>query len=266
MKVKPLISVIINCHNGEKYLSKCVKSVLNQYYKNFEIIFWDNCSTDKSRDIINKFKDKRIKKFFSKNFCKLYEARNLAIKKTKGLYISFLDVDDLWRKDKLSQQINLLKRNKKLKIIYSNYIFYNEKKRNRFVRYDKKLPSGYITQNLLNDYIIGLNTTLVQKNLFKKFKFNSSYDIIGDFDFFLRASVKNIIMSIQKPLAIYRSHENNLSQKKLEVYYNELSNWIIKVKKDKIFKRYNFSNIKKFLFFLKIKLIFSKYLNINLGV
>ena len=53
------------------------------------------------------------------------------------------------------------------------------------------------------------------KNLFKKFKFNSSYDIIGDFDFFLRVSVKNIIMSIQKPLAIYRSHENNLSQKKI---------------------------------------------------
>ena len=73
-------------------------------------------------------------------------------------------------------------------------------------------------------------------------------------------------MSIQKPLAIYRSHENNLSQKKLEVYYNELNNWIIKVKKDKIFKSFNFINIKKFLFFLKIKLIFSKFLNINLGV
>ena len=61
----PLISVIINCHNGQKYLKSCIKSILNQDYNNFEIIFWNNFSTDKSEEIIKKFKDKRIRIFSS---------------------------------------------------------------------------------------------------------------------------------------------------------------------------------------------------------
>ena len=75
----PLVSVIINCHNGQKYLSECVRSILNQTYKNFEIIFWDNNSTDKSYEIIKKFKDKRIRKFKLDKFSSLYKSRNLAI-------------------------------------------------------------------------------------------------------------------------------------------------------------------------------------------
>ena len=57
----PLVSVIINCHNGQEYLDNCIKSVLNQTYKNWEIIFFDNNSEDNSVKIIKKFKDKRIK-------------------------------------------------------------------------------------------------------------------------------------------------------------------------------------------------------------
>ena len=65
---KPLISVIVNCHNGEKYLAQCIRSILNQSFKNFEIIFWDNISNDNSNKIINKFNDKRIRKFKSNFF------------------------------------------------------------------------------------------------------------------------------------------------------------------------------------------------------
>ena len=55
----PLISVIINCHDGEKYLHKSVGSILSQTYKNFEIIFWDNNSTDRSKKIIRAIKKKK---------------------------------------------------------------------------------------------------------------------------------------------------------------------------------------------------------------
>ena len=58
-KTNPLISVIINCHNGEKYLKKCIKSVISQDYKNWEIIFWDNCSKDRSVKILEKFNNKK---------------------------------------------------------------------------------------------------------------------------------------------------------------------------------------------------------------
>ena len=59
MKTKPLISIIINCFNGEKYLKDCLISVLNQSYTNWEVIFWDNQSSDNSKRIFLEFKDKR---------------------------------------------------------------------------------------------------------------------------------------------------------------------------------------------------------------
>ena len=67
MKVKPLISVIINCHNGEKYLHSCIKSIINQSYKKWELIFFDNASIDNSAKIIRGYKDKRIKYFYYLN-------------------------------------------------------------------------------------------------------------------------------------------------------------------------------------------------------
>ena len=94
----PLVSVIMNCHNGENYLKKSVGSIINQNYKNWELIFWDNKSTDNSKKIIQKFRDKRIRYYHSNKFNTLYKSRNLAIKKTKGKYLCFLDVDDLWKK------------------------------------------------------------------------------------------------------------------------------------------------------------------------
>ena len=60
---KNLVSVIVNCYNGEKFLKRAIRSILSQTYKNFEIIFWDNCSTDNSRKIMLKFKDNRIRYF-----------------------------------------------------------------------------------------------------------------------------------------------------------------------------------------------------------
>ena len=64
----PLISVIMNCHNGATYLKQSIKSLLNQKYNNWELIFWDNKSTDSSKKILLSFKDKRIKYFKSKTF------------------------------------------------------------------------------------------------------------------------------------------------------------------------------------------------------
>ena len=74
----PLVSVIINCFNGEKFLNNCIKSILNQTYQNFEIVFWDNNSEDKSKEIVMNFGDNRIKYFSSKIHLTLGNARNVA--------------------------------------------------------------------------------------------------------------------------------------------------------------------------------------------
>ena len=99
---KNKVSVIMNCHNGEKYLRRAIKSIFDQTYSNLEIIFFDNCSNDSSAKIVKSYDDKRIKYFYSKKKLKLYEARNQAVKKAKGIYLSFLDVDDIWSKEKIT--------------------------------------------------------------------------------------------------------------------------------------------------------------------
>ena len=104
-KKEPLVSIIMNCYNGETYLNASLESVLSQTYKNWELIFWDNHSTDSSAKIFKNYKDKRFVYLFANEHTTLYKARNLAIEKTKGDFISFLDVDDLWNKNKLELQM-----------------------------------------------------------------------------------------------------------------------------------------------------------------
>ena len=115
----PLVSVIMNCFNWEKYLLKATDSVLKQKYQNWELIFWDNKSTDSSEKIFKSIKDKRFKYFLADKHTSLYKARNLAIEKANGIYLSFLDTDDYWLPDKIKEQIDLINK-KNVGVVYSN--------------------------------------------------------------------------------------------------------------------------------------------------
>jgi len=84
MKENPLVTVVMNCYNGEKYLQKAIESVLSQTYSNWEIIFWDNQSHDKSAEIFKSYKDRRFKYFLAPKHTVRYEARNYAISKSSG--------------------------------------------------------------------------------------------------------------------------------------------------------------------------------------
>ena len=105
MSSEPLVSILMNCYNGETYLRESLNSVINQTYKNWELIFWDNQSKDKSAEIFKNYNDHRFKYFYSKDHTTLYKARNLAIEKAKGDFIAFLDTDDLWDENKLKLQM-----------------------------------------------------------------------------------------------------------------------------------------------------------------
>ena len=104
MKIQK-ISILMTIFNHENYLKSSIKSLINQNYKNWELIAIDNGSTDKSPLILKSFKDKRIKKIFLENNIGAAEARNVAIRQAKGKYIAFLDSDDLWDSYKLEKQI-----------------------------------------------------------------------------------------------------------------------------------------------------------------
>ena len=246
----------MNCHNGEKYLDQSIRSVLNQSYENWELIFFNNSSKDKSKNIINNYlQDKRIKYFESNKFLNLYDARNQAIRKSKGQYIRFLDTDDYWDKNKLQIQLNFIKKNN-CKMLYSKYYILNQIKKKKYLNKKRKLISGNLTQSFLDDYSVGILTAIFKRSIFDKIRFNKRYNIVGDFDFFLRVSLFYKIYVINKPLATYRHHELNLSNIKLDTHIQELNSWI---KKNAIkFKSYSLVNLKFYIFKLKLKKILKK--------
>lgn len=111
---KDLISIIIPVYNAERFLNDTIKTIQNQTYENWEAIFVDDCSKDKSIEILKKAskKDKRIKVFkLEKNSGNPCFPRNYGIDKANGRYICFIDADDLWQEDKLEKQINFMKEN-----------------------------------------------------------------------------------------------------------------------------------------------------------
>ena len=267
---KDLVSIILNCFNGSEYLKEALISVQNQTYKNWELIFWDNCSKDNSKEILQSFKNNKFKYFLSKKHTSLYAARNLAISKAKGKFISFIDSDDIWESDKLKKQMQLFKE-KNVAVVYGNSWIRKEKTNQKKIFIKKKMKEGYIHNDLLKSYNVGILTAMVRRsNLRGKKIFNDKYNIIGDFDLFIKLSKKYKFKVIQSPVATYRIHEKNLSIQKKELEIKEYNNWYKKnskilslenrkIIKDKInqlkFVRKKFNNnfFEALLFFIKNK-------------
>ena len=136
---EPLVSIIMNCYNGEKFLREALISVIEQTFQNWELIFWDNQSSDSSALIFKSFDEKRFKYFYSPRHTLLYEARNCAIEKASGDFFAFLDVDDWWDKKKLEKQIPLFN-DLKVGLVYGNYWYENEQNGSRKILYKHILP------------------------------------------------------------------------------------------------------------------------------
>ena len=227
MSSSPLLSIIVNCFNGEKYLSECLKSILLQTYENYEVIFWDNKSSDNSKNIFFEIKDRRFKYFTDDAHVSLYFARNKALNFVKGKYISFLDVDDKLFPDKLKLQVEIMESNPKIGFCYSGFKFLNELKGEIKSAYNNKdLKSGYISSDLLKNYNVGLLTLMLNKNIMdsNNIKFDSRFNIIGDLDLVLRLSKISLGVPIRSDLAICRKHADNLSNS-IDMFVNERKIW-----------------------------------------
>ncbi len=210
---QPLVSVQINCHNGDQFLRKAISSVYFQTYKNWEIIFWDNASNDKSAKIAKSF-DKKVKFFSNKNKKYLGEVRNLASKKAKGKYLTFLDCDDEWLPFKLEEQIKLFQNNPNLGLVYGPSSIINEKNKYLEKSNIKGTPKGNVFEDLLKENFIIFSSSMVDKLKFfqvggfpKKFK-NST-----DYWSFLKIAQKFEIDALDEVCCKCRVHQNNLSNK-----------------------------------------------------
>ena len=252
-KEQPLISIIMNCYNGENYLKQSIESVLCQTYQNWELIFWDNKSKDESAKIFKSYNDKRLKYYFGLNHTFLYEARNEAIQKTSGKFIAFLDTDDFWEKDKLELQVPLFE-NTEVGVVYGNHYILNEKLNTKKI-FLKKKPKGFILDDLLKSYCTSLLTLIIRKSFLDKYKppFDNSFHIMGDFDLMIRMSTKYKFDCVNKPIATARIHEKNQSLLKKDRQVSELKLWRMKMNKyPEIINNKNYSNIKNIINNLEI--------------
>ena len=143
MPSNKLISIIVNCFNGEKYLRDTLDSIISQTYQDWELIFWDNKSTDLSAKIFQSYNDKRFNYFLSKSHTSLNEARTKALDKINGEFFCFLDTDDLWFPNRLESQVKVF--NSEMSFIYSNVIYFNKEKEK--VCYKKNNPRGIFMIN-----------------------------------------------------------------------------------------------------------------------
>lgn len=211
----PRLSVIMNCLNSAKYLREAIESVYAQTFTDWEIIFWDNDSTDNSAEIAKSY-DWRMRYFKSDTTYPLGMARNLAIEKAKGEYIAFLDCDDAWLSDKLERQISLLDSNPVCGFVYSDAYRVDERGK-AFTKFsdDITFPRGRVFYELLYDCPISAFSSVVvrKKALDKTGFFNPKYNICEDYDLFLRIAESFEVDFCPQALLRYRHHEGNITRK-----------------------------------------------------
>jgi len=208
-----LVSVIVTTYNRKEFLSETIQSILNQTYKNFELIVVDNYSNYEYFSHINSFNDSRIKPFQHRNNGIIAVNRNYGIEKAKGEYLAFCDDDDSWHHEKLQKQIQYILTNKlenEKVVLYSNcnYIYDDHEKAIR----KKKISS-------INDLIlcnqVCLSSSLVSSNG-DKIYFNKNEELIAVEDYFLWCTLKGNgykFYLIEEELVNYRVASNSISKR-----------------------------------------------------
>lgn len=227
-----LVSVIIPTYNRAHLIKRSVESVLNQTYKNLELIIVDDGSTDNTKEVIDSFNDKRIVYVKQENqgAC---AARNKGIDTAKGKYVAFQDSDDVWHLDKLKIQVQKLKEKNADIVFCKMFLFGNLIKR----VIPKNLKEGLLQKDTL-PLGISTGTILGKREVFFNNKFDTSIPRLQDFELALRIQKKHSIYCIDKPLINYYVQEDSISSSSEKI----LKAWEIILEKNKNFlKEYSSS-------------------------
>ena len=163
-KKEPLVSVIIPAYNAEKIVGYTLDTVINQTYKNLEIIIVNDCSKDKTLDVLNEYakKDKRIKVMSNEKNSGVAETRNNALKVATGEYIAFVDADDLWNLEKIEKQLNFMLEND-YKLTYTSVQFIDDEGNltgQKFI-----VPEEVTFNKLLKQNVITLSSAMISKEV-----------------------------------------------------------------------------------------------------
>jgi glycosyltransferase involved in cell wall biosynthesis len=249
----PLISVVIPVYNGEKTIRETIESVLNQTFRDFELIVINDGSQDSTLEIVSSIQDPRLQVFSYPN-AGLSASRNRGISHAVGEYISFIDADDLWTPDKLEAQFKALQANPQAAVAYSwtNYI----DESSQFLR-----RGGYLTANgdvyaqllVVNFIENGSNPLIRRQALIDVGGFDELLPAAEDWDIFLRLAARYSFVAVPYPQILYRLSANSMSAnvirqeaacvKVLERAYNQAPKSLQHLKK------YSWANLYRYLSF-----------------
>ena len=221
MKKIPQVSIILPNYNSHRFIKKTIRSVINQNFYSWELIIVDDASNEKTKIILKRIQRyKKIRIYWlSKNKGAGY-CRNFAIKKSKSKYIAFIDSDDIWKKNKLKNQINFMKKNDH-QFTYTNYETFGDK--NKKVNNPKKLSYSSFIKNTS----IATSTMMIKTKKINDIKFTNT-KICEDYYFKCKLLKKvNFAFCLNQYLTKYRVRKNSLQSNNLKNFY-----WIWKINRD----------------------------------
>lgn len=229
---QPLVSIIVNCYNSDKYLKETLDSIISQSYQNWEVVFWDNQSTDNSAAYLKSYNESRFKYFYAPDFEPLSTARNLAVKKAMGELIAFLDCDDVWSSDKLKLQVESVLKDKNVGIVYTKFELIlsstGESAKQQAQQYRKFIqlctphPAKNIFEKLLLSNYIIFSSVLFRMSIFEEaggFKENLSQN--EDYNILLKTSLLSSAVCLNYIGVKYRIHSVNNSYANAEKNFIE---------------------------------------------
>lgn len=213
----PTVSVIVNLYNGKTTLAEAIDSVLAQSFADWELIVWDDCSTDEGASILERYHDDRIHYFRSAAQVSLGRARQHAIKMAQGEWIAFLDQDDLWLPNKLRCQLALARERPDAALIYGRTVrFYpdgTERDYDQAHEYSN-LPEGDIFAELFaNSCFIAMSSAMFRRSAIDAIGgVADSIAIIPDYYLYTVVARRFPAAAVQEVVCRYRMHDANTSQ------------------------------------------------------
>ena len=241
-----LVSIIIPYFKKKKYILKTIKSALNQTHKKIEIIIIYDDEDKSDLKYIKEIQklDKRIKLIINKKNVGAGFSRNKGIKNSKGIFLAFLDADDIWKKDKLKKQLEFMKKNS-IKISHTSYKIINMNDR---IVGERKAKIFLNHKTLLKDCEIGLSTVMVNKKFYsKKIKF-PNLKTKEDYVLWLKLSKLSDICGLKTFLCFWRDTDDSLSKNTIQKIFDGFRVY-------KVYMKFSFLKSIYYLFLLSINYI-----------
>jgi glycosyltransferase involved in cell wall biosynthesis len=216
----PLVSIIMNCYNGEAFLREAINSVVAQTYPHWEIVFWDNCSTDGSATIAKSY-DARLRYLRGEQNVPLGQARSLAMAQAQGDLVCFLDTDDTWRPDKLEEQVRWMA-DDSYSLCYGGIEEITEA--DAHIRNTLPLhSSGWILPGLLVQFDINIVTPMLRLPALRQRGLDFDPAIHGseEYNLFMRLAAQTPICVIPRVLGQYRVREKSLTNQVIHKWAEE---------------------------------------------